>query len=164
MKKEIESGFTLVELVVVIVIIGIISYVTVANYTDSQSRIQFDSMIKKMAGDINYARELAASGSQGTRVYIDDANNRYYLKYADGSYVANPMGGGDFIVQLGTGYSGDVEISGTSLSGGRLDFNKVGVPSNAGSPFTGSLEVATLNGKRRLSITGGTGYLKIEKL
>jgi prepilin-type N-terminal cleavage/methylation domain-containing protein len=163
-RKSTESGFTLIELIVVIVIVGIISYATVASYTSSYTVVQYDSMTRKITNDVNYARELAATGSQGTRVHIDTENNRYYLTYADGSSIPNPIQGGDYAIQLGTGQFKDVQITGTAFSGGRLDFNKVGTPSNAGASFSGSLELVTLNGKRRITIAANTGFLKIEHL
>jgi len=159
-----QHGFTLLELVVVVVIIGIVSYVAVSNYGESYTNVQYQTLIRKMASDVRYARELAITDGQGTSVFIDETNNRYYLKWADGSYIPNPMKGGDFIVQLGVGDLSQATITATSFSGGRLDFTRAGEPLNGGNSFTGALTLVELNQAVRITITANTGYLKIEEL
>lgn len=162
MKKE--AGFTLIELIVVILVVGILSYVAVANFEGTHGRLQYETMLRKMAADVRYARDLSMTSGQGVRFYIDETNNRYYLKWADGTYVQNPVGGGDFIIQLGAGKFGNVHITGTAFSAGRLDFNTGGVPSNAGNSFNGTLNLVTLNNQKRIVITANTGFLKIEEI
>ncbi len=73
-----QNGFTLLELTVVIVIVGILSYAVVANFSDTHERIQIDAIVLKMASDVRYARDLALTEGRGTRVYIDLTNNQYY--------------------------------------------------------------------------------------
>ncbi|MFQ5770584.1 MAG: prepilin-type N-terminal cleavage/methylation domain-containing protein, partial [bacterium] len=96
-----QKGFTLIELIVIITIIGILSYIAVANFSDSNSQVQYGTLIRKIATDVRFAQQLALTEGMSTHVYIDQANNRYYLKWDDGTYIQNPVGGGDFIVQLG---------------------------------------------------------------
>ena len=159
-----QSGFTFLELVTIIVIVGILSYVAVANFTDSNIRLQYQTLAQKMATDVRYARELAFSEGEGTRVYIDQANNRYYLKWSDGSYIQNPVGGENFIIQLGTGDFSGVQISGTSFSGGRLDFDTSGAPLNSGAAFSGEITLVELNNAKRIVVVANTGLLKIEDI
>ncbi|MCH8871171.1 type II secretion system protein [candidate division KSB1 bacterium] len=160
-----QNGFTLIELTVVIVIVGILSYAVVANWSDSHENLQINAIILKMASDVRYARDLALTEGRGSRVYIDLSNNQYYLKWDDESYMQNPMGGGDFVVQLGTpGEFGSVQITGTAFSGGRLDFGTSGSPKNAGSSFSGELILVTINNEKKVVITANTGFVRIEDL
>ena len=160
-----QNGFTLIELTVVIVIVGILSYAVVANYTESHERLQINAITLKIASDVRYARDLALTEGRGSRVYIDLTNNQYYLKWDDESYMQNPMGGGDFVVPLGTpGEFGSVQITSTAFSGGRLDFGTSGSPSNAGSSFSGELILVSLNNEKKIVITANTGFVRIEDL
>ena len=160
-----QNGFTLIELTVVIVIVGILSYAVVANYTESHERLQINAITLKIASDVRYARDLALTEGRGSRVYIDLTNNQYYLKWDDESYMQNPMGGGDFVVPLGTpGEFGSVTITGTAFSGGRLDFGTSGSPRNAGSSFSGELILVSLNNEKKIVITANTGFVRIEDL
>lgn len=160
-----QNGFTLIELVVVIVIVGILSYAVVANWSDSHENLQINAIILKMASDVRYARDLALTEGRGSRVYIDLTNNQYYLKWDDESYMQNPMGGGDFVVPLGTpGEFGSVQITGTAFSGGRLDFGTSGSPRNAGNSFSGELILVSINNEKKIVITANTGFVRIENL
>ncbi len=160
-----QNGFTLIELTVVIVIVGILSYAVVANYTESHERLQINAITLKIASDVRYARDLALTEGRGSRVYIDLTNNQYYLKWDDESYMQNPMGGGDFVIPLGTpGEFGSVQITGTAFSGGRLDFGTSGSPRNAGNSFSGELILVSLNNEKKIVITANTGFVRIEDL
>ncbi len=121
-------------------------------------------MIKKIATDVRYAQQLAMSKGRGTRVYINQTNNRYYLKWNDDTYIPNPIGGGNFIVQLGQGDFNSVAITATAFSGGRLDFNTAGSPLNQGASFSGILNLVTLNNAKKIVVTANTGLLKIQDL
>lgn len=146
------------------VIIGILSTFAVVKFNQSHIRIQYQTTIQKIATDVRLAQQLALSEGKGTRVYIDQSNNRYYLTWDDGAYVQKLLGGGDFVVQLGTDDFVGVAITGSELSNGRLDFNTAGQPSNEGVAFSGELNVITLNNARKLKITANTGFLTIENL
>ncbi len=159
-----QNGFTLIEMTVVIIIVAILSYAVVANFTDSHESLQLNAITLKLASDVRYARDLALTEGRGSRVYIDVSNNQYHLKWDDDSYMVNPMGGGDFVVQLGTpGEFGAVQITGTAFSdGGRLDFGTSGAPKNAGGSFEGELDLVTINNEKKVVITANTGFVRIE--
>ena len=158
-----DSGFTFVELIAVVTIVGILSYVAAAHVVGSEDDLQYESMLHKIAADVRYAKLLALSDGQGTRVHIDLSENRYYLKWDDGNYVKKPLGAEDFIVQLGTGYFNDVQITATSFTGGRLDFDTRGSALNGGTPFVGMLDLITLNNQKKIRINS-LGFLQIKDL
>ncbi len=159
-----QAGFSLAELTVVVAIIGTLMGFAVARFSGGTSQISYNSAIAKVLSDIRYARDMAMTGGQGTRVYMDSYNNKYYLKWADGTYLKNPVGGGDFIIQLGQAELHGVVITGSGLSNGRLDFNRGGSPRNGGAGFSGDLLVVTLNAKKQIFIRANTGFLKIADL
>lgn len=157
-----QSGFTLIELTVILVIVGILSYIVIAKFADSHKKIQYETMIKKITSDVRFAQQLALTRGKGTQVFIDLPNNRYYLKWDDGTYVQNPVKGGNFVIQLGVGDFNEVQITGTGFTGGRLDFNRSGTPLNAGADFSGNLVLVSLNNTKRIVISANTGLMTIE--
>jgi len=159
-----QCGFSLVEVIVVISIVGVLSYFAVAKLGNSHASIQYETMANRLASDVRYAREHAFSQGKGTSVFIDQSNNRYSLKWDDGSYLENPVGGGDFLVQLGAGEFPGVLITGTSFNGGRLDFNKAGLPLNSGIAFSGTLTLVKLNDEKRILITSETALVRVEDM
>lgn len=160
--KKNQNGFTLTEVIVIVVIVGVLAYFAIANFGDSHSRLQNESVLKKIISDVRYARELALTEGEETRVYFDQTNNRYYLKWDNGNYIQNPVGGGDFIVQLGEGEFSQVNITSSAFSAGWLDFDTRGTPSNAGVPFSDELNLVSLYNSKSITITANTGFLKIE--
>ncbi|MFQ5637021.1 MAG: GspH/FimT family pseudopilin [bacterium] len=159
-----QNGFTLIELIAVVIITGILTAVITAKYNDTGSTAQREAALRKMITDIRFAQQLALTGGQETRVTIDQPNNRYFLKWEDGTYVKTPVGGQDFIVEFGTGNFSDVTISATGFTNGRLDFDRRGVPLNAGTAFSGVLSLVTLNSLKRITVTANTGFLRIEDI
>ena len=157
-----QKGFNLIELIIVVIIVGIISYLAVVRFGDSSESLQYESIIKKLASDVRYAQQLAQTEGLGTQVHIDQFNNRYYLKWSDGQFIKNPVGGGDFIIQLGVKDFSKVQITATGFNGGRLDFDKSGRPLNAGVPFSGILTLVVFNNRKKIEITGETGLIKIK--
>jgi len=159
-----EGGFTLIELIVVVAILGVLVYLAAANFGTSQTNVQLDAAAQQIATDIRYAQQIARTAGQSTRVYFDISNNRYYLKWADGTYLKNPAGSADFIVELGAGNFSEVVLTGSSLNYARLDFTSSGAPLSGGSGFAGDLTVVTLNNKKVLKVRANTGLLTIAGL
>lgn len=159
-----QSGFTLMEVVLVVVLIGLLSYTFVADFGDSQSALQTDGAAKKLAADLRYARQLALTSGQDIYFYIDSSQNQYYVQWEDGSYVDNPLGSGYFVFSFGSGQFSGTGISGTGLDGGRLDFGTNGEVANGGNSFTGKVTVAALGNDKQVVIYGGTARIAIEEL
>ena len=84
-----QRGFTLVELIVVISIIGLMSVAILANYRNAEKKYLVGQTAQKLASDIRKAQNMAMSGVDisgtnryGYGIYVRQADN-YYIIYAD---------------------------------------------------------------------------------
>ena len=71
------GGFTIIELITVVVIILCLSLLIFANYNSGNRKLQLDLEINKVASDIRRAQEMGLSAPQvsdGAGGYIEDKN------------------------------------------------------------------------------------------
>lgn len=155
-------GHTLFELIVVISLIGILSTVAMLNYNSGGVEVNLEAATKKLVSDIYYAQELAMSTGNSVLVNLNDADNNYSLQWADGGYVTNIMGGGDFIVDFDQSDFAGVSIGTSGLVGGNLIFNSFGIPSSGGSEIQNELTIIVLNNINMIKITPYTGRISID--
>ncbi len=140
--KTENSGFTLIEVVIVIAIIGILSAIAVPGYMSWRANSQFRDVVINLRGDINYARMQAAVMKCNVVVHFapGGAGDRgHYIIYAD-----NGEGGGaaENLVQDGTERilknrfltGAWIELGATDFDNDVFWFNARGVPEDGNSP------------------------------
>ncbi len=120
-RPTLQSGFTLVELIIVIVLLGIMSAYAMMESV-SPAEVTLPSQAEKMASDIRHAQTLAYTTGKRTRLTIDDGVNGTYSV----TCVTPPTPcSTDFSVTLQKGV-----VLGDSPT---MDFNTLGQPSAAAS-------------------------------
>jgi prepilin-type N-terminal cleavage/methylation domain-containing protein len=119
MKKK-HSGFTLVELMVVIGIIGIIAVLAIPNFARIQRQARLRSACQKTAQHLKQLRERAISTN---RTYIIDFPDKYSYR------LTRP--------------DSSTQVFRLSSSGGRIHFGGVNV---AGQPPEGSMAAPGVSG------------------
>lgn len=155
-----EKGFSMIEMITVISIVGILAAAAYINFNSGTS-VRLEAATKKMMSDISYAQELAMSNGNSVDVIISTAENQYSLKWGDGSYVSNIMGGGNFVVDFDHSNYAGVTLNSTGLTDGTLTFNSVGIPLTGGSIIQSELIVAQLNSQNSIKVTPYTGRITV---
>jgi len=158
-----ESGYTLFSLISVIIISGILATIAIVSFNTSNPKVKLEMASKKLISDVCFAQDLAMARATEVLVVFDVGENRYSLKWGDGSYIANLMGGNNFIVDLDNSDFSGVNMNTTSLVAGTLSFSPVGVPSSGGTKLENNTLITTLNNQISISITPYTGKLVIER-
>ena len=157
-----EKGFTLVELIVMVTITGILSYMALSEFSSTTTILKERTLAKKVVADARYAQEMALSHRQLVKFYVEQSQNRYSLKWADNTYLKTPMAERDFIVDLDEGDFIGINITTTGFASGLLSFTAEGQPLNNGSPLSTETVLMSLDGEVNVKIVPGTGRCYIE--
>ena len=131
-QKNKLSAFTLIELVIVIVIVGILSISTTVIISYTIRAIQLSSAADKVASDLRYAVNMASATATWYGVSFEVNPVNQYTVYTKAgtidSVAENPAKKqSPFIVNLGSDYA--VTISSVEITGGKkVEFNPLGTP------------------------------------
>jgi prepilin-type N-terminal cleavage/methylation domain-containing protein len=127
-----RRAFTLIELVMVIILIGILSVTTTAVIAYAIRAIQLSGAADKVASDLRYAANMASATATWYGVSFEtDPVNRYTIYTTTGTIdtvAENPAKRqSTFVVDLGTDFS--VAISSVEITGGKkVEFSPLGMP------------------------------------
>ena len=127
-----KKGFTIIELVIVMVAVGILSVMSVVVIGKAIRQIQLGSATDKMASDFRYAQTMASSTGKWYGVSVEANPLNIYTIYTTtgtkDTLADNPAKfGSNFIVNVNTNYG--VLISGVNIAGGKkVEFSPLGTP------------------------------------
>lgn len=133
------SGFTLVELVVVILLVGIISFVAMPRFFKTSGFTERNAA-EEILTAFRYAQQLAMSRGGDIQVVVNGNNYRVQEVGPPVVIVANPNGSGDYNVNL----PGGIIATNTTIT-----FNNLGRPNP--------------NNRTDIAIAGGAYTVRIEQ-
>lgn len=137
-----SSGFTLIELVVVILLIGIISFVAAPRFFNS-SVIMERSAADEIISALRFTQQMAMS--RGGGIELSTTANSYNVKYtASGTFLKSPDRTGDYNKTLSL-------PSGVSISVVTIAFTGLGEPSP-------NVDTTITIGSYTITVEAETGY------
>ena len=159
--RRINSGFTLIELIMVIIILGIIAIFAASRFVN---RTDFDEIgfFEESLSAVRYAQKIAMASGCDVRVtfnatgvtlreWIDTGNNSCDFASPGAVLTALPRpGGGNFTTTAPAG----VAVSGTDFF-----YDQTGIPRTLAGAVI-AVETTTTIGGRTLSVAPQTGFAR----
>ena len=153
-----SSGFTLMEIIIVIVLIAIMTFVAVPQMSNTLRAKRLYDAVEKLNDDINYCRDYAISQHTNTWIRFIVAQNRYRMFYGDswGSRVRliDPARNSTAWFRISDDFVG-VSLQSVSFQRRRIEFNWWGTPLQGGTVvLTNGLNTHTT------TVNAETGYVQ----
>lgn len=146
------GGFTLVEAILVMFIIGVLSSIAFPRYAEFVSNQQLEAAARKVMGDLAYVQREARQSSSSRTITFDVAQSQYTL-----SGVAHPDHPSQtYVVRLDDEPFRTRIVSASFGGDANLTYNGYGTPDSSGS-----LVIAV--GSRQTTISVDTGMGKSKK-
>ena len=128
-----NTGFTLVELLIVIAIMGIIAAVTIPGYLAFIPNYRLRSAAEELQGDIQFAKIRAIKLGVVVSIRVNTATDTYTM-FVDNGAGANTGNGaldGDEGAPIKTAtMASGIDITGVTFTNNAVQFNSRGLPFN----------------------------------
>jgi len=163
---EPDSGFTLIEILIVIVILAIAA-MTVVPMMSSAASMQIRSAANMIAADLEYAKSMAISRGQYFSVVFIDAKS-YQIQDQNGSVIPHPVQkGSDYIID----FRNDGRLNRVDIVDADFDAANAITFDYLGSPYSGTETPSPLNSgvvklqggsiTKTITVEPVTGYISI---
>lgn len=148
-----SGGFTLIELVIIVVAIGFLAAMVAPRYGNAVNRYRVDAAARRIAADLALTQATARSTSSSRTIAFDLPNNAYRMIGQIDPSRSNTT----YSVELN---QEPYYVSISSVSFGvapSISFNGYGMPSNAGS-----IQIRAANYTRTITLEADNGTVTIQ--
>ncbi|PIZ70504.1 MAG: hypothetical protein COY19_00045 [Candidatus Marinimicrobia bacterium CG_4_10_14_0_2_um_filter_48_9] len=156
-----QHGYTIIEIITVLVLISALAAVIVPNLYDSYVSIARGSAVKQVARDLQYAEEYALAKRDTVWVEFNVPGNSYRIyggnTTAEKALIEGTRGEHDFIVQLGFG-----EYVHAELTSAHFDGSPNFIIDHFGIPILNDNGRVVLNLTDTISVAAGIGTVTLQ--
>ena len=151
--NELRNGFSLIELIIVIIILGIIIAASSSRLRDITVNARVSAAVNQVTSDIDQAKTISMGMRRQIKI-IFNQNNETYTIYKNGDVFNDFPGSNNGVVNLSEDNNSGVDITSVSLSGSNvLTFTKWGNCLQSGTII--------LNDTRQIHIKNLTGHWEV---
>lgn len=118
-----HAGFTLVELVLVIIIIGVVGAIALPHFAQANARQQLEAATNRVENDIELAKNRARAASASVTMEFNRIKESYTLDAVGGEALTVKLAEPPYRARLG-----NVDFEGSTT----VTFNGYGIPSSEG--------------------------------
>ncbi len=147
------KGFSLLELVIVIAIVGILSAMAIPRYANATNNYRVAAIARRMAADIAMTRNRARALSTSAAITFSVGTNSYQIPGMLGvGHTSSP-----YTVSLANGSYPGTLISATFGGSATLTFNGYGIPASAGT-----IQITSGSAKATITVDADSGKTTIQ--
>jgi len=163
-----SKGFTLIELVMILVIVGILAVAVLPNVTATKGGIRLHAACQKVALDLRYIQQMAMTERVRFGISFDTGDESYFgYRVNTGTKAKDPHTQGDLEVEFdGMNEFNDIVIVSDNFSDA-VEFDSMGKPYDGNGDALASEGVVTLQTQdgaysKTVRIEPATGKVKIQ--
>ena len=151
--KTYSKGFSLIELIIVMAVLGIIIVASSSRLRDITVDARISSAVNQITTDIDLAKSISMSKRKQIKI-IFNQNNETYTVYQNGQIYTDYPGSNNGVVSLSDNSNSGVDITSINLDGSNtLTFTKWGDCLQSGTII--------LNNNREIHVKELTGYWEV---